>query len=69
MTLKEERRMILNMVKESTITVEEGECLFEALEESKPARPAHRQLHLIEAFSNNGFQTVVEYHRLGEKLD
>jgi ribosomal protein S18 acetylase RimI-like enzyme len=26
-------------------------------------------LHVIEAFENNGFQTVIEYHRLGLKLD
>ena len=27
------------------------------------------QPHVIEAFENNGFQTVIEYHRLGLKLD
>jgi len=59
MTLKEERRMVLNMVKESTITVEEGECLFEALEESKPVRPARRQLHVIEVFQTMDFKQLL----------
>jgi len=40
MTLKEERRMILNMVKENTISVEEGERLFDALEASEPKKTA-----------------------------
>ena len=35
MAQKEERKMILNMVKDNTITVEEGERLFEALEASE----------------------------------
>jgi len=33
MTLKEETRIILKMVKESTITVDEGVRLFEAMDE------------------------------------